>query len=280
MSFIGLHPGVSEIAIENPGAFNALSSQAIGILVLDFANVCHDPGTRVIILRGAEVSGKCKAPLAGADLTGLVNTHEWTPISPDDARHHMEEGIQAIQKIRRCCARKGVMHEGDDAGRVFVLGMVDGPCLAGGVEFMFGIADMVIATPRSVFGMREIGLGGMGGWGGPQTLRERLGSPMLVKEMLLALGTERGGDISAEVALARGLINRLVGEDDIESVALGIAKQVVRLDRLAVTFNLDAADYPAGQDCTDAVTGRMVNLMQRSAWVDGVRGFLEKSRKR
>lgn len=279
MGLRSLGTGIWEITVENPAAFNALSSVIIAQTVELFRQVCGDLENRVIIFRGAEVPGKKKAPLAGADLTGLVNTDQWIPIPTVEARRHMDEGILAIKTMRQLCARDGVMCDGSEAGRVVVIGLVDGPCLAGGVEFMFGLSNIVLATPGSVFGMREAGLGGMGGWCGPQTLRERLGSPVLVIEMLLGLGDQRGGDISAETALQRGLINRIVTPELIEETALELAARVVKLDRMAVTYNLAAADYPAGQDCTPAVTGWMTELMQRKAWVDSVRGFLEKTKK-
>lgn len=270
------------ITVGNPGAFNALSSEIIAGLVTDFAGVCAEKDVRVIIFRGEEVPGKRLAPLAGADLSQLVRIDggEYSAVSADLARQHMEEGIHAIKKIRKLCRRHGVMTEaGDWAGRVFVLGMVDGPCLAGGIEFMFGLSDIVIATPRSVFGMREIGLGGMGGWRGPQTLREILCAPTWVKEMLLGLGEEKGGDISAENALARGLVNRLVKPEEIEDAAMTLAQRVANLDPLAVTFNLEAVDYPLDQDCTPAVTGWMVQLMMRPSWVGGVKNFFEGRKK-
>lgn len=264
-----LENGITQISVENPDAFNALSSEIITGLVTDFTTACADPTTRVIIFRGGAVK-KYLAPLAGADLNGLVNVSD--PAHPKPATggaEHLLEGIQAIEKIRALCAR-----ENKSPGRVVVLGMVDGPCLAGGMEFMFGLTDLVFATTRSVFGMREIGLGGMGGWRGPETLRRILCSPMWAKEMLLAAGDGKMGDISAITACRRGLVNRLYREDEIVTKTLETAARLTELDPMAVTYNLAAVEHPWGEDCTDAVTRWMTELMLGDAWVQKVSGFL------
>lgn len=279
MAYKQLEPGVIEISVVNPGSFNALSSKIIAGLVADFEGVCADPDTRAIIFRGAEVPGKFLAPLAGADLSMLVDREKWQPIPELEARQHMEEGIQAIESIQRSCRREKSEHEGPPAARVVVIGLVDGPCLAGGIEFMFNLSDLVLATSRSSFGMREIQLGGMGGWRGPQRLRELLLSPLLVKEMLLALGDQKKGDISATTALQRGLINRLVPEAEIEGVVLGLAQSVAKLDPLAVTYNLLVAECPIEVDCTPMATDMMVELMQQTVWVNGIRKFFEGEKK-
>jgi len=276
-----LGKGIVEISVDNPGAFNALSSDIIVGLVWEFQEACSDLATRVIIFRGGQVINsktnevKFLAPLAGADLTGLVNrqTEPWTPLSADVAREHMEQGVNAIATIRRACQRNNSLQR--HSSRVVVIGMVDGPCLAGGVEFMFGLSDIVLATHRSTFGMREILLAGMGGWGGPQILRRLLVSPLWVNEMLLALGDQKGGDISAETALRRGLLNRLVTEAEIEGMVLNMAEQVTRLDPLAVDYNLGAVEHPINQDCTPWVTDRMVELMLQPPWVERVQKFLQ-----
>jgi enoyl-CoA hydratase/carnithine racemase len=279
MAYKQLEPGISEISVDNPGSFNALSSKIIAGLLADFEGVCADPTTRAIIFRGAEVPGKFLAPLAGADLSMLVDRENWRPVPLLDAHQHMEEGIQAIESIQQFCRREEGEYKRSPAGRVVVIGLVDGPCLAGGIEFMFGLSDLVVATSRSLFGMREIQLGGMGGWRGPQRLRELLLSPLWVKEMLLALGDQKSGDISAATALQRGLINRLVPEAEIEGAVLGLAQRVAKLDPLAVTYNLEVADCPIEVDCTEMATNLMVELMQQPAWVNGVRKFFEGGKK-
>lgn len=288
MALKKLEDGVFQISVDRPDKFNALSSEVIAEIVLNFKKACDDSTTRVIIVRGAPVAGKFLAPLAGADLTGLVNVADEKPISTESAREHMNEGIDGILEIRKLCLRENIKHDGDAAGRVIVIGLVDGPCLAGGTEYMFGVSDIVIASSRSVFGMREINLAGLGGWRGPQLLRERLGSPLLVNEMLLGLGITykkkrnsdeieaRFGDIDALTALNRGLINYIIEPDKIEATVLSMAQHAAKLDRMAVTYNLEVAEYQVHKDCTGLATNRMVELMGRKAFVDNVCGFLKK----
>jgi len=276
-----LEPGIYEVMVDRPDKFNALSSEIIAGLINDFKTACADETTRAIIFRGAQAK-KFLSPLAGADLDDLVDLENQNPIGRLSATNHISEGINAIQEIREICMRdaKTTGHHDKHEGRVVVIGMVDGPCLAGGIEFMFGIADLVYATPRSTFGMREILFGGMGGWAGPQVLRERLGSPLWIKEMLLAVGGgNEFGDIVAMTAKFRGLLNGIYEAEEIEEVILGIARQIVQRDPRAVTYNLEMAEFSTGQDCTPTATERMVALMQQPAWVNGVCGFLNKGKK-
>lgn len=272
-----LEPGIWQITVDNPGAFNSLSSEIIRELVADFKAVCVSPETRVIIFRGAEVGQKYLAPLAGADLKDLVDVSDPKhPMPAEYGGNYLREGACAIDNIRRLC-RRGSTFNPKDPGHVLVLGMVDGPCLAGGMEFMFGLSDLVLATPRSKFGMREILLGGMGGWGGPETLRRILCSRMWIKEMLLAAGDQKMGDISAETAMARGLVNRLYDEGVIEGMARDLARDLASRDPYAVTCNLAAAEYDWNKDCTNDTLNWMTNLMlqtQKGAWVQNVSAFL------
>ncbi|MBU0613441.1 enoyl-CoA hydratase/isomerase family protein [Patescibacteria group bacterium] len=274
MARVILEPGIWLIIVNNTRAFNALSSAIIAELVADFEAVCADPATRVVIFRGVEVEGKYLAPLAGADLKDLVDISDpENPQPVENGNAHLLEGACAIHNIRRFC-RRGSTFNPKDPGHVLVLGMVDGPCLAGGMEFMFGLSDLVLATPRSKFGMREILLGGMGGWCGPETLRKILCSPMWIKEMLLAAGDQKSGDIDAATAMARGLVNRLYHEDNILEATNELAQHLASLDPYAVTCNLAAAEFDWSRDCTNDTISWMTNLMMGDAWVRNVSAFL------
>lgn len=265
--------GIQQVSVMEPKSFNAISSGSITTLVDDFEVVCGLPETRVIILRSAEVPGVCLSPWGGADVKGLVDTSTWKPISAASAREHMMEGIEAVDKIRTLCTR-----EGNDAGRIVVIGWVDGVCVAGGVEFVYGISDLVYATPRSTFGMREILLAILGGWNGPKILRQLLGSPLWVKEMFLALGPLKGGDILAETALTRGMLNGIFSEDEIEARVLLLARGVLKRDPMAVTDNLLLAELALDDDYTSTATDLMVKLMDRNPFVKAVKAFLQSSK--
>lgn len=282
-----LGDGIVQISIERPEAINALSPEIIRTLVKDFEATCNNPATRVVIFRGAEVyekdgvTIKYLSAFGGADLGGLVNYAKRAPISRDSASLHMQDGIQGVKKIRKLCLRGGFQETKDAPGRVVVIGWVDGPCLAGGIEIVYGVSDFVYATPNSIFGMREILLNGMGGWGGPELLRRRLLSPLWLNEMLLAAGScNKLGDIDALTALSRGLLNEIVEGYKIVQFVLDKAKMLTTRGRMAVTANLDITDHSINKDCTDLATEHMVGLMMQPGWVKSVCAFLDRQKKK
>ncbi len=276
-----LTPQVAEVSVNRGDKLNALSTGVIVQLEADFAIACEAPELRVIILRGDPKGDRCLSAFAGADLGDLVNHAERTSIERETARAHMKEGISAIDRIRLICNRGGFSEDDGAPGRVLVIGWIDGPCLAGGIEFVYGICDLMYATPRSYFAMPEILMGGVGGWGGPQLIRERMGSPLQVKEALLCLGDHKDhkdrntGFIRALTMQTYGMLNGIVGPELIEEHVLTVAKMAATRDPMALTANLELADLPVGVDCTESATECMVALMMLKKWITTVCAFLD-----
>lgn len=116
-----------------------------------------------------------------------------------------------------------------------VIAAVNGYCFAGGMELAL-CCDFIYATQKSKFGLLEINLGLLAGWGGTVRLPRKI-SVNRAKEMIY-----RGEIISAEEAYQWGLVNRVLPSkeellDEVEKVvaemmakpplALRAAKNVV-----------------------------------------------------
>jgi len=114
---------------------------------------------------------------------------------------------------------------------------VNGTALGGGMELALS-CDFRIASERAGFGLPEINLGIIPGWGGTQRLMRHVGYTKAL-EMILS-----GDMISARDALEIGLIQKIVpkGEDVVEAakefsekfttrsrVALAMCKKAVRM---------------------------------------------------
>ncbi|MBV8477347.1 MAG: enoyl-CoA hydratase/isomerase family protein [Acidobacteria bacterium] len=93
-----------------------------------------------------------------------------------------------------------------------VYAAIEGYCMGGGLDLALACARR-IASPRAVFGHRGAGLGLVTGWGGTQRLRRLIGRATAVELLICATR------LSAEQALALGLIDSLAGDPLAQSIS-------------------------------------------------------------
>ncbi len=104
-----------------------------------------------------------------------------------------------------------------------VFALVDGVALGGGLG-LCAVADLVIATPRSTFGLPEALVGLIPAVALPY-IAQRTGT---ARARLLALD---GGAIDADTALRAGLVDELT--DDLEAACARHARRMLRMDGAA-----------------------------------------------
>lgn len=97
---------------------------------------------------------------------------------------------------------------------------VDGHCLAGGFEIALS-CDLIVASPRSTFGLPEVKWGLIPAAGGCRKLPKLIGAQR-AKELILTAGS-----INAVEAERLGLINRVVASDDLLPNALDLAQRIL-----------------------------------------------------
>src|SRR6476646_4501442 len=122
-----------------------------------------------------------------------------------------------------------------------IIAAVNGPALAGGFEIVLS-CDLVIAAETARFGIPEVQRGLMAAAGGLIRLPKRV-------PLAIALELSMTGDpISAERALALGLVNRVVPVEQVLDEACALAERIgenspiaVRLSRQLVR---EAAEMP------------------------------------
>ncbi|HUB94717.1 MAG TPA: enoyl-CoA hydratase-related protein, partial [Stellaceae bacterium] len=164
----------------------------------------NDPGeTRAVILTGAGERAFC----AGADLKERqgMSDADW------QAQHVLFE--------RQYWALLDVP--------VPVIAAVNGHAYAGGLEMMLA-CDFAYAVPTARFALTEVTLGIMPGAGGTQFLPRAIGERR-AKEAILT-----GRPITAENALAWGLVNRLFAKERLMDEAFGAAAAIADNAPIAV----------------------------------------------
>lgn len=108
-----------------------------------------------------------------------------------------------------------------------MIAAVNGTCLGGGMEIALA-CDLRIASENATFGLPEVSLGLIPGWGGTQRL-PRVIPLVKAAEMLLT-----GRPIDAQEAYRIGLVNKVVPLSELMSAARQMAEMLCRPAPLAV----------------------------------------------
>lgn len=201
--------GILIVTIDRPEARNAINLEMGRALCEVWESFRDDNRLRVAILTGA--GGKAFS--AGADLKEVGSYYRsMTPIERRE-KGEREPGLGGITRNL-------------DAGKP-IIAAINGACLAGGLELALA-CDLRVAAEHATFGLPEVKWGIMPGAGGTQRLPRAV--PLgIALEMLLT-----GEAIDARTAFSVGLINRVVGAEQLLDEAKRIARSITRNGPLSV----------------------------------------------
>ena len=235
--------GIATITVNRPDKLNALNDEVLNELADAFKHVHITEDISAVILTG---SGE-KAFVAGADIKELSDLDERS------GRMTSQKGQQIFQSI--------------EDTRKPVIAVVNGYALGGGSELAMA-CHMRIATPNARFGLPEVGLGLIPGYGGTQRLTHIVGRARAL-EMILT-----GKQISAEEALEIGLVNAV--SDNAEEAANELLSKIMKNGPLALRNAIKAvyhADEPSGFQIEADLFGQLCNTED---FKEGTGAFLEK----
>lgn len=195
--------GVAVLTINRPQAMNALTPSLRQELIETFEQIKDSDKIRIVILTG---QGE-KAFIAGAEIDTEIN-------SPISARNDAQKGQSLTTMIERLPKP--------------VIAAVNGVAMGGGMEIMLA-CDFCIASENAIFGMPEIKLGLIPGWGGTQRITRTLGKKVAMQLALL------GGPVKAQDAYRMGLINWVVPCEELMNEAQKLAKKLLGNSPFAMT---------------------------------------------
>ena len=194
---------VAVVLLNRPQQLNALSDELMDELVSTLQKLDRDEDIRAIVLGGNE-----RAFAAGADIGELAQS------SAIDLYYQ--------RRVERWDAIRGLWTP--------LVAAVSGFCLGGGCELALS-CDLIVASETAQFGQPETGLGIIPGAGGTQRLTRAAGKALAMDVIL------SGRFLSAEEALAAGLVARVVSDgewlDEAKRVAQEIASKAPIATRLA-----------------------------------------------
>lgn len=243
-------PGILIIELARHQKRNAITSEMIDALAAAVA-AADNEGVAVIVLRGAPGFFS-----AGADIAGYA-----------DARGDAASLADFTARAKALCTSL-------TTSPAIVIAAVDGVAMGGGFELVLS-ADLVLATDRSRFGLPEITLGLIPGWGGTQRLTRFLG-PNRTKEAVLT-----ATPLDAQQAREGGIVSRVVAVDELDAAALDLARSLAARAPLALAAAKAAVtaayDPEHGADTGSGLeTGHLLRLFASADGQEGVAAFVEK----
>ena len=239
---------VRTITVNRPDKLNALNRETLNELTLAFTQAAQDDAVRVVVLAGA---GE-KAFVAGADISELGE------LSPLAAEAYSRQGQLVMNRI-------------ETLGKP-VIAAVNGFALGGGCELAMA-CTLRVAAESARFGLPEVKLGIVPGFGGTQRLTRLVGKGRALQLILTA------ATIDAQEAWRIGLVNELAEMGQLMERARALMHQIlanapvaVRLAMVAIHDGCDAS-LSSGLDLERAGFAVCVSTDDRR---EGAAAFLAK----
>ena len=239
--------GKVTLTMNRPASFNALSEEMLGALQAAFDRLAQDESVRVVVLAAA---GKAFSP-----------------------GHHLKEMIAepALEYYQRLFAQCSKMMMAIQRLPVPVIARVHGLATAAGCQLV-APCDLAVASSQASFAVSGVNYGLFCSTPSVPLLRNI--APKQAMEMLVT-----GDFITAQQALERGLVNRVVAPEQLDAEVEKLAASILQKPRAAIAIGkalfyqqremgIEAAYQLAGQ-------AMAVNMMDPCAQ-EGFTAFTEK----
>lgn len=237
---------IARIRLNRPEARNAVNGMVVRAMDWIVDKVEKDNSIMVAVLESATPNMFC----AGADLGEIARGGGADLVSKSG-------GFAGFVKAART--------------KVWIAS-VDGPAMGGGFELALA-CDIIVASHGALFGLPEVRRGLMAVAGGAIRL------PRLLPRGLAFEAIASGDPITPETALAHGMINRLVAQDELVRTTLDLARRIAGNAPLAVRESLIVARAASRNDdeaLWQANDEAMMRVMTSSDAREGPRAFMEK----
>jgi enoyl-CoA hydratase/carnithine racemase len=239
---------IGRMVLDNPARRNAIGGAMWRAIPGAMADFDADPAVRCVVIRGEGTV----AFAAGAD------------ISEFEKNRSSEEGVRAYEQAVEAA------HRAIEDSPKPVIALIHGFCIGGGLATALS-CDLRYASPSSQFAIPAARLGLAYGVTGTSRLVATVGHAAAREIMFTARR------YSAEEALAMGLVNRVLPEEQLDEyvrkVALDLAGNAP-LTIAAAKAVIEAVIAPPGD--VSAARERIARCMKSEDYVEGRRAFMEK----
>jgi enoyl-CoA hydratase len=246
-----VHDGVAVVTLNRPDRMNTLGGSMKPDLQAVFTDLArNDAAVRAVVLTGSGERAFC----AGADIKERAGSQMPLPEYhlKQKATHDLFRAIETFEKP--------------------VIAAINGVALGGGLELAL-CADIRIAASHAKLGLPEAKIGALPAAGGTQRLPRLVGVGW-AKQLMFTCD-----HISAEQALAIGLVTQVTPPDQLLPAALAMAARIAANAPLSVRFIKQAIDrglqvgIEAGLEYERYAAAIVVSSADRT---EGMRAFVEK----
>ncbi|MDI6831581.1 MAG: enoyl-CoA hydratase/isomerase family protein [Actinomycetota bacterium] len=193
---------VCTISMNRPEQRNAINREMAEELLDAFTRVRGEKAVKIVVFTGAG-----KSFCAGGDLSVLPTFDHYTVV--DWMARTGQDIVRAISENEKVVVAK-----------------VKGHCIAGGLELALA-CDLIYASERTRFGVTEVTMGVLPGWGGTVRLARSL--PIFRAREILLTGRK---DYTAAEVYEMGLLTRVFPEEEFDA----------RVDEMVATLAANPAD--------------------------------------
>lgn len=239
--------GILMIIINRVEKLNALNFKTLEEIKEAIQRAYDETEIKSVLITGA---GE-KAFVAGADIS------EFTQINDLNARKFAENGQEIFQLIESCPKP--------------VLAAVNGYALGGGCELALA-CHMRVASDNAKFGLPEVTLGILPGYGGTQRLPQLIGKGRAFEFIMT------GDMISAEDAYRIGLVNHVTTKDGLMPKCKEILGKIMDRAPLAIAQVVESVNavYKKEEDGYQTEANSFSIACKSEDFKEGTAAFLEK----
>ncbi len=242
--------GVWWLTIQRPEALNALNAEVLTEMSVALRTIGELPyeSARALVITGAGD----KAFVAGADIKELADLGE------DEAVAFAERGQSVFQELALL--------------KIPVVAAVNGFALGGGCELALA-CDFIIASEKAKFGLPEVTLGLIPGFGGTVRLARAIGIRR-AREL-----TFTGELISADEAFRIGLANKVAPASELRALVQNILEKILQRAPAAIAASKKSINRAWDMEIEEAHRFEARNFGELFATEDvreGTRAFIEK----
>ncbi len=251
---------VAAIVFNRPERRNALSDGMYGGFTRVLSAVATDPEVRVVMLTG---SGG--AFCAGGDVKGMHESNE-----TGQPREGKPAGVEAnVDNLRRNQRDVSLaLHRLQKP----VVAAIPGAAAGAGMSIALS-ADIRIAAERALIVTAFSGVGASGDFGGSWFLTQLVGH---AKAKELYFMSPR---LTAQEALALGIVNQVLPDEGFEAAALAYCHELAARPPVALRYIKENINRAMGADlatCLDAEAHAMITTMSTEDHSEAAAAFVEK----
>ncbi len=245
--------GVALLTLNRPDRLNAMSAGMLDAMLEALPRLADDAAVGVVVLTGSG-RGFC----AGGDVKAMAEGREFG----GDTFEEKASALRAQMEVSRW------LHEMPKP----TLAMVRGAAAGAGLSLAMA-CDMRIAGDSARFAPAFARVGYSGDFGGSWFLTQLVGT---AKARELYYTAEI---LSAEVALALGLVNRVVPDAQLEEETMALARRIATGPRVALRYmkrNMNAAEAGTLKDLLDLEAWHHTRCGMTEDHREAARAFVDK----